>query len=95
MKAIRNSTVLRSMIGLFSLSLAGTSSIVSAAETREPLGEQTQAWMELQKQQKPKPDAGISGEQATLIWERHIQSFGREIPDTLHDKGSMSSGGTR
>ncbi len=66
-----------------------------AAEPKAPLGDDAKNWLQLQKLQKPGPDEGMSGEQAAVIWERHINSFGREIPETLKDQGSVSRGGTR
>ncbi len=82
-------------LALVACGLVVSVQVAAAAEEKQPLGAQAASWLELQKAQKPKPDEGISGEQATLIWERHIQSFGREIPETLHDKSSISSGGAR
>ncbi len=96
MKADNHTMITRHLLGAAALTgVLLVSANVSAAESKAPLGGQTQEWMELQKAQKPKPEDGMSGEQATLIWERHIKSFGREIPETLHDQGSISSGGTR
>lgn len=63
------------------------------AASNEPLGKSTEAWMALQKEQKPSGKESISGEQASLIWERHLNSFGREIPETLQDRRAISSGG--
>lgn len=96
MKADNPTMIIRPMLG--AVALVGAllvSANVSADESKAPLGHQAQEWLELQKAQKPKPEDGMSGDQATLIWERHIKSFGREIPETLHDQGSISSGGTR
>ncbi len=82
-----------SRVGLAALLLTFASA--AAAEPRPPLGDDAKNWLELQKAQKPRADEGMSGEQAAVIWERHINSFGREIPETLKDQGSVSRGGTR
>lgn len=55
-------------------------------------GKDVRAWVDLQKAQKPKGDERISGEQAQLIWDRHMKTFGKDVPDTLRDGGDISSG---
>lgn len=83
-------------LGLSSFALVTCAAVFwsadSAAAKREPLGETTKAWMTLQKEQKPQASESISGEQAQLIWERHVKSFGREIPETMHDRSAITSG---
>lgn len=72
-----------------------TAPAVWAADADPAMGERTRAWMELQKAQEPRGDESISGEQATQIHQRHLRSFGRDIPEELRRESGADSGNSQ
>jgi len=62
------------------MALAAGSAI--ADENRAAYGDQTRAWMELQKSPQNKaPPQGMPGEAADRVYQRYLQSFTRPIPE--------------
>lgn len=89
---IRSSSWLARISGVLGVLAILAVPVVAQADEMPARGESTRAWMELQKAQKPKENERISGEQAQLIWDRHMKSFGKDVPDSLRDDSDISSG---
>ena len=62
--------------------LLAISGAAIADENRAAYGDQTRAWMELQKSPQNKaPPQGLPGEAADRVYQRYLQSFTRPIPE--------------
>lgn len=64
------------------------------ADAQPPPGSETRAWMDLQKSgvAAPTDPRPMSGEVATRVYERHLESFSQPIPETFEREGFGSGG---
>jgi len=69
---------------------------VQAAEEVKPMGEQTKAWVELQKggQQASGAPRPMPGEIADNVYQRYADSFKLPIPAEFKRQSTGSSGGS-
>lgn len=64
------------------MTLAALSGSALADENRTAYGDQTHAWLALQKNAENKaPARGLPGEAADRVYQRYLQSFTRPIPE--------------